>query len=382
MVNSNIDAELASRYSPAASRHAAHGYERVYLQDSSMAHSQILEKMLTDLREYMAPLNPALEQRLGRLQDSFIAAAPSLAEYVFTLGLADANLSLSESSGTVSKLQQDIADEVIRVLGYMPDSSPEAATYRRARDAWLASETGYLEYLHSTFGAIPPRELPNFYVENAVLQNASEWQGAVDRTFALGLPAHFQMAKNWDSLAALDCVMRRKGKDAVVLEAGTELYSVFLPSLFLYGYRSLFGNNLTFARSTTLGGIRYRHGDVTKMNFTSEMFDAMVCLSVVEHGVDLKAYLQEAARILKPGGILVTSTDYYPEPIDTKGAVAYGVPIHIFTRREMGKVLDMAAGCGLRLTGELNLDAREPAVRWDDYGLDYSFIIFTLEKMQ
>ena len=81
--------------------------------------------------------------------------------------------------------------------------------------------------------------------------------------------------------------------------------------------------------------IHYEPGDATDTRFDTESFDAITCLSVVEHGVDLDGYFREAARILKPGGALVTSTDYFPDPVDTAGKHAYGVPVKIFDRDEI-----------------------------------------------
>ena len=55
-------------------------------------------------------------------------------------------------------------------------------------------------------------------------------------------------------------------------------------------------------------------------------------------GVNLAAYFKEMARILKPGGLLITSTDYYDSPVDTRGQVAFGAPIHIFSPDEIGRM--------------------------------------------
>ena len=58
-------------------------------------------------------------------------------------------------------------------------------------------------------------------------------------------------------------------------------------------------------------------------------------LSVVEHGVDLEAYFREMSRVLRPGGLLLSSTDYWETKIETVGKEAYGGPVHIFCREEI-----------------------------------------------
>jgi hypothetical protein len=85
-------------------------------------------------------------------------------------------------------------------------------------------------------------------------------------------------------------------------------------------------------------------------------------------------------RILKPGGLLITSTDYYPTPIDTRGQLAHGAAIKIFTRKEIQNMLKLATQCGFELTGEVNLDCTEKPIHWPQFNLDYTFLIFTLRN--
>jgi hypothetical protein len=101
---------------------------------------------------------------------------------------------------------------------------------------------------------------------------------------------------------------------------------------------------------------------------------------VIEHGVDLEGFFAEAARILRTDGLLIISTDYYADPINTRGQVAYGVPIHIFSRGDILRAIELAEAYGLRLTGRLDLDIGERAVRWARFDLEYTFAVFTLQK--
>jgi hypothetical protein len=85
-------------------------------------------------------------------------------------------------------------------------------------------------------------------------------------------------------------------------------------------------------------------------------------------------------RLLKPGGILITSVDYYATPIDTRGLVAHGAPIKVFSKAEIQAALLLAQDVGFQLTGDVDLECEEKAVRWEQYGLEYTFLIFTLQK--
>jgi SAM-dependent methyltransferase len=138
--------------------------------------------------------------------------------------------------------------------------------------------------------------------------------------------------------------------------------------------------NLSFTDVARRGAIRYIPGDITRTGFPDAFFDAVTCMSVIEHGVPLRPYFSEMYRLLKPGGLLITSTDYFAEPIDTGSKSAHGAPIKIFCKREVEEMLELATGCGLEMTAEIDLDSTERTVRWDKYDLDYTFLIFTLRK--
>lgn len=245
--------------------------------------------------------------------------------------------------------------------------------------AVLRPEIVYRLYLKYRHGAGRPRGTPNAPWQNAVLKSRREWEDALGQVRSLRLPPHIDEVKNWDHLAALDCVLKNTDRSAHVLDAGAELYSPLLPWLFLYGYGRLTGINLTFRLPVNRGPIRYEYGDITGTKFEANAFDAIACLSVIEHGVDLHAYFEETSRILKPGGLLITSTDYCDNPIDTLNKEMYGKSAHIFSRGEIAAALDAANRFGLEPTDRIDLDCKEMTINRD--GLDYTFLIFTLRKI-
>jgi SAM-dependent methyltransferase len=237
----------------------------------------------------------------------------------------------------------------------------------------------WLEHRYPSSIAHP--ELPGaFPPENGVLQRRAEVDRWLDVVRRCGLPEYIVPAKNWDSLAALGAVLARTDSAGRILDAGGIVESVISSWLWLYGFRDLWCINPVFPAPFRHGGIHYEPGDATGTRFDAETFDVITCLSVVEHGVDLDGYFREAARILKPGGALVTSTDYYPEPLDTRGKHAYGVPVKIFDRSEIEAALALAAQHGLHPSAPVPLDADEKPVHWDLTDLDYTFLVFTLVK--
>jgi SAM-dependent methyltransferase len=252
--------------------------------------------------------------------------------------------------------------------------------FRRIKGLFLRPDAFYRLYLRMKFGAGRLSQAPGRHITNGTLKNRAERDAATQNGKQLHVPLHRGDEKNWDHLAAVSTILANTDRSARILDAGAEIYSNVLPALFLYGYRELYGINLSFTDPTRRGPIRYIPGDLTQTPFSDGFFDAIACLSVIEHGVPLNDYFREMYRLLKPGGVLITSTDYYPTPIDTRGQFAHGTPIKIFPRPEIEAALALAKSVGFELTGEVDLACEEKPIRWEQFGLEYTFLLFTLRK--
>ena len=224
------------------------------------------------------------------------------------------------------------------------------------------------------------RPLPSPAPPTDVLGTAAECQRAIDECKRLGLPLHRDRVKNWDALGAVGLILNRLGTDVRALDAGAARYSSVLPWLRLYGVRELVGNNLEFSRVRYHAGVRFEPGDITRTQYRDGWFDAITCMSVIEHGVPLEGFLGEMGRLLRPGGVLVVSTDYDQEPPDTTGKFAYGVPVHIFGPDEIRNLVKRAADVGLHLLGDLSLTHPERPAHWQRTGLDFTYIRLAFER--
>jgi SAM-dependent methyltransferase len=251
---------------------------------------------------------------------------------------------------------------------------------RRVKGIVLRPSAIYRLYLRMKFGAATLSQPPGPNIANGTLKNKSEWEAALANGKGLHVPLHRGAEKNWDHLAAVTTILASTVPSARILDAGAEIYSNVLPALFLYGYRDLYGINLDFTAPTRRGPICYMPGDLTRTPFPDGFFDAITCLSVIEHGVPLHDYFREMYRLLKPQGLLITSTDYYADPIDTEGHFAHGTPIRIFSRFKIEAALDLARSVGFELTGEVDLSCEEKPIRWEPFGLEYTFLLLTLRK--
>ena len=70
-------------------------------------------------------------------------------------------------------------------------------------------------------------------------------------------------------------------------------------------------------------GVELKVGDVSRLDFDDDTFDAVVCFEVIEHIDDRASALDEFRRVLAPGGLLVLSSP-------NRDAYVPGNPHHVF----------------------------------------------------
>lgn len=215
---------------------------------------------------------------------------------------------------------------------------------------------------------------------NSVLKTKDEWQEALNLINNSGLPFHNDFPKNWDTLSALSLILEKFDENSRILDAGSEIYSSILICLYLYGYKNLYGINLVFKERIKKGRILYEHGDITKTRFENEYFSAVTCLSVIEHGVNYEDFFKEMNRIIKKGGILFISTDYWHDKINTDKIEVYNSKTVIFSRNEIEDLLQIARRSGFELLGDQDLNCNEKTIHWEKYNLRYTFINIGLIK--
>src|SRR5450631_1962230 len=251
-------------------------------------------------------------------------------------------------------------------------------------EVWLWSRAQVSVRRNSRAAGVPATPIALLTVApTSVLQDDDEWRAAVDEARRRHLPLHHDLPKNWDTLGAASTVLARVGPTGRVLDAGAARYSTLLIWLYLYGLRALVGINLEFRRTVTHGRggcVRFEPGDATATRFEAASFDAVTCLSVIEHGVPMPEFLAESARLLRPGGVLVISTDYDADPPDTTGHTAYGAPVHVFSPTEIEELIKHADKAGLDLDGSFSQHHPERPVHWKRVGLRFTFVRLTFTR--
>ena len=146
------------------------------------------------------------------------------------------------------------------------------------------------------------------------------------------------------------------------------------------GYRQLYGVDLNkyIYDCKYYTQIKYKYGNIENTHFPDSFFDIGICLSVIEHKVNLKNFFIEAKRVLKNESYLFITTDFsmgklYPKNGDS-----------IFSYKEILNIISIAKSVGfvpMFKTSELpKLVNSENPIYFK--GLWYSFVFlgFKLNK--
>ena len=192
-----------------------------------------------------------------------------------------------------------------------------------------------------------------------ILKDTAEFQTAIQSLEAQGLTPHKTPAKNWD-LELVRSFFADLDKDAPVLDLGAA-GGVILNLLHDSGHTNLRGVDLVaepstfkmklkkmFVPSTFLARDFTDEGDITATPYEDNQFAAATCISVLEHDVDLPKFFAECGRIIRPGGKLLATFDYWEDfdnEADGPKAVC-GLPWYIFNRQTVGEMLELAKSNG------------------------------------
>lgn len=235
---------------------------------------------------------------------------------------------------------------------------------------------------------------------NSVLKNLSEVNYAINNSHSLGLFAHPDKVKSWDTYKMVK-IISEGDRSSFILDVGCN-GSPILSILKRLGFKNLYGCDLFLKKiPSTLTEIVYplyrpiieiyedkafniSIQNLEKTNFQDKMFDYITSLSVIEHGVNIQNYFKEMNRIMKKGGILLTSTDYWPDKILNIIKTKHNHrndPDNVFSKEEIEKdVLKAAELNDLILTEPIDFSFENKVVHYNVTGLDYTFIFFALKK--
>jgi SAM-dependent methyltransferase len=223
-----------------------------------------------------------------------------------------------------------------------------------------------------------------------VLRTEGELATAQAERNRRGLCPPTDSRKAWDNLLALEALGRVR-PDESVADIGCR-NGILLTWLHQAGYRRLWGCDLKtpmpalaravkrgypltllhgsamFARNRT----RMRRSRAENTTFPSAEFAAVTSMSVIEHSVDTEAFFREVARLLRPGGILFLSTDYWTTPMVNRLGDA------VFGPDDVRRLIAEAGSASLRPICDLDLEVGTPLIA--ELGLRYTFLTLAFER--
>lgn len=217
------------------------------------------------------------------------------------------------------------------------------------------------------------------------LQTRREQAAATGLVELLGFESHHDRQKNWDTLKCLAYMLGETSEKGPILDAGSGAKAVVLRWLHALGHRELYACDIVATNSALLDrfGIEFTRQDLSATTYADNFFQAVTSISVIEHNVSLDKFVAEMRRILRPGGLLLVSTDYWPEPVDCFGIYPYGKEageMKLFDTRSIMDFIDLAKRASFELCEDPSFEAKERAVRWERVARDYTFFFLAFRK--
>lgn len=227
-----------------------------------------------------------------------------------------------------------------------------------------------------------------------VLKSYTEIEKANDFLDRYALPKNGHTPeKNWD-LYQLYAIAEKMPREIKIIDLGCgSLFALKL--LRALGFRNLYGidlsmplrNKLTQAywmwrsRSLYVPFHLYR-GDLTATRFPAQMFDSAVCLSVLEHGVDMEKLFAEMRRLLRPGGSLFITIDYWEDKINIQqDSKPFSLAWKIFCKRDVEDIIGLAHKSGFSLSDNSIIPAcSDKCVIWNNQEYTFLAMVFTRNR--
>ncbi len=228
-----------------------------------------------------------------------------------------------------------------------------------------------------------------------ILQSWTEVGAAIGYLANIGLDKktrvyHSTPIKNWD-LAQIARLLQHYPKTIKILDMGCGGSSV-LRFCYKNGFVNTYGIDIVINFSDRWRQLMYwknngfklpyylQAQNITETNFENNFFDVMICLSVIEHHVNLTEFVSEASRILKTGGLLYVSTDYHDAKLKTFDAPlnyeSQAGEWNIFSKAEIVRLILLAKKYRLHLRKEEIPKMKQAIINWNTKKYTFLSMVF------
>jgi SAM-dependent methyltransferase len=229
-----------------------------------------------------------------------------------------------------------------------------------------------------------------------VLRNWNEIGQAISFLGKHNHRTHHNPIKSWD-LRFIHETVNDLDRSQLVVDFGASVLGA-VRLLYEMGFKRIRGYDLAFSKFDRLIQLRDWIELLAKRGlpasppyrlYSKGLFDnglrdnsvsAVICLSVIEHGIDQNRFFEEVSRLLKPGGRLFVSTDYWEPKISTEGQKMFGQAWTIFCKNEIQKMLSLAERHGLFVYPVAPQDFSCEDAVVHDLALSYTFIAIRFHK--
>lgn len=193
--------------------------------------------------------------------------------------------------------------------------------------------------------------------------------------------------KSWDVWNAFD-IIREHAPDlnGPILDSGC-FNSEILYVLNKYGYKKLHGCDLNphCQWMPFWNQIKYDVCDIMETIYPDNYFQAVTSVSVIEHGVDTNKFFAEMKRILRPGGILIFTTDYDQNGDDhniSEDFRVFGQPWKIFDEKGLKNLVERYTDYGFELldSNKVKFDHNQRPINWNNEDYTFGLVALKLNK--
>lgn len=207
---------------------------------------------------------------------------------------------------------------------------------------------------------------------NNFLKTRAEVQACTKCIKEYGLIPHGLSCKDYDIWGIAPLL-----KDGNILDLGSSGSYILENAVALKLKGRKVGVDLAYEHNNiTESGIELFKEDLMQTHFEDEEFHYVCCLSVIEHEVDYDKLAKECARLLKKGGHLFMTFDYWSEKIDTDGLLLYGLKWNILDRSDVTMLIEALKENGLFISGEIDWTTQDKVIN-DTYCAPFPKIAYT-----